>query len=82
MYRDRCASLEALGKIFAFQYAGDGIFCRKLDHAARAKRIRPFGVVADFGTGRIEHQTRLREVGLCIGLDLLPRQWWPGHVAS
>ncbi|MCY1544886.1 hypothetical protein D9M68_807960 [compost metagenome] len=74
MHRDRDAALEALGEILAFHHARHCIARSQLDHAARAQRVAPLGVVADLGAGRVEHQACLGVIGLGIGLDLLAGQ--------
>jgi len=42
MQGDRRIRLKALGEILSLQYPRYRVFCRQLDHAARAQRIAPF----------------------------------------
>jgi len=82
MHGDGHAALEALGEIVTLHHARHRVARGQLDDAARAQGIAPFGVVADFGTRRIQHQAGLGVVGLGVGLDLLARQRRAGIVAA
>ena len=82
MDRDRSPTLEAFAEIVAFHHARHRVVRGQLDQAARAQRIAPFGVVADFGFGRVQHQRGLLEVGHGVLLDLLAGQRRTGGVAA
>ncbi len=87
MHRNRNPILVALGEVVALHHARHRVARGQLDHAARAERIAPFRVVADFGLGRVQHQRGLGEVGCGVQFDLFARQRRardvaPGRVAD
>ena len=82
MHADGRARGEALMKIVALHHARHGVLGRQLDHAARAQRIAPLGVVADLGAVEVKDLAGLREVGLGVGDDLLVRERRARHVAA
>jgi len=82
VHRDRQAAAIPLGEIVAFEHPGERVARGQLDHAARAERIAPFRVVADLGTGRVEHQAGLLEISTGVRLDLLAGERRPGRVAA
>ena len=74
MDTDRRPGLQPLAEVVAFHHSRNGVACRQLDHAPRAERVAPLGVVADLGPGRVENQARLRIVSASICFDLLACQ--------
>ena len=49
MHADGCAGLEAVVEVVALHHPRHGVFGGQLNHAARAQRVAPFAVVANFG---------------------------------
>jgi hypothetical protein len=74
MHGDRGPTLVALGEVVALHHARHGVARGQLDHAARAERVAPLGVVADLGALGVEHQRGLLEIGHRVGFDLLAGQ--------
>ncbi len=81
MDRNGNAPLEALGKVIAFHHPGHRIAGSQLDHAACAQRIAPLGVIAHFGTRRVQHFAGLLIIGFGIDFDLLTRERRTGRIA-
>ncbi|MNS65553.1 hypothetical protein D3C72_987230 [compost metagenome] len=82
MDRNRNPRPEPFGEVVALHHPGHGVLGRQLDHAARAQRVAPLGVVADLGLRFVQHQLGLGEVGLGVGADLLGRERRAGAVAA
>ena len=71
---DRVASVETLVKVVALHHARHGVAAGELDHAARAQLVTPLAVVANLGSGWVEHAAGLLVVGFGVGLDLFSCQ--------
>ena len=74
MHGDRSLLGVALGEVVALKKACERVAGGKLNEAHGAELVAPFGVVADFGAVKVEHEAGLIEVGLGVLDDLLVRE--------
>ena len=82
MHADGLPGFEALAEVVSLHHAGHVVLGSQRNHAARAQRVAPFTVVANFGFGRVQHPAGLLVIRFGIGLNLLLRERWPRGVAA
>ena len=82
MYPDGLATAIALLEIVSFQHPGDGVLRRQTNHAVRPELAHPDRVEADLGELGVQNLEHLAAIRVCIALEILPAQRFPGEVPA